>query len=193
MNFLAHTLLSSEDEALLIGNFLADFINNKEVAVLPEDMKKGIALHRLIDSYTDSHPVVKKGVHRLQKKHGKYAGVVIDIFYDYILANNWSKYGPGTLQSFADKTYDVLKNNIEPMPERLHKRVPQMIEDNWLVQYGKLEGIAYTFEWVQKRASKPAYFDNILESLATEEAQLTEEFALFFPDLSQEVGAFCNC
>ena len=193
MNFLAHTLLSCEEESLLIGNFLADFINNKEVAVLPEDMKKGVKLHRLIDSFTDSHPTVKEGIHRLQKRHGKYAGVVIDIFYDYILANNWSKYGPETLQSFADKTYEVLKKNIQSMPEHLHKRIPKMIADNWLVQYGQLDGIAYTFSWVQKRASKPEYFDNILESLAIEEEQLTKEFAVFFPDMFEEVGLFCNC
>lgn len=193
MNYLAHTLLSCEDEELLIGNFLADFINNKEVAVLSEGMKKGVELHRLIDSFTDSHPVVKSGIHRLQKKHGKYAGVVIDIFYDYILANNWASYGPDDLQSFADKTYKVLAKHVEAMPERLHEKVPKMIADNWLVQYGKLEGIAYTFEWVQKRASKPAYFDNVLVSLAEEEAQLTKEFAVFFPDMFREVGAFCNC
>ena len=57
MNFLAHIFLSCGSEDLLIGNFIADFISNKEVNQYDPEVQKGIQLHREIDSYTDNHPV----------------------------------------------------------------------------------------------------------------------------------------
>lgn len=193
MNYLAHLLLSCEDEELLIGNFIGDYVSNKEVKNLSLGLQKGIQLHRLIDSYTDSHPVVKKGIRRMQAQHAKYAGVVIDVLYDYILANNWSLYGPETLQVFADKSYAVLLKHIDLMPVRLHTRVKRMVAANWLIQYSSLEGIAYVFERISERASKPQYFQGAVQTLQKDEALLTEEFAAFFPDIVAEVGGFCAC
>ena len=60
MNFLAHTYLSCSNEDLLVGNFLADFMKNKDIESLPSNILKGIDLHRKIDSFTDSHPAVKE-------------------------------------------------------------------------------------------------------------------------------------
>ena len=48
MNFLAHLYLSGEDEELMIGNFIADFIRNREVTNYSEGIQKGIFLHRKI-------------------------------------------------------------------------------------------------------------------------------------------------
>ncbi len=193
MNYLAHILLSCEDEELLIGNFLGDFIKNKEVITFSEGIQKGVRLHRLIDSYTDSHPVVKKGIRRLQKRHSKYAGVVIDVLYDYILAKNWANYGPGDLQGFSNNIYEILGRHISVMPTRIQDQVERMIAANWLVSYSKLEGIKYTFERVRKRASIPSFFDGVMDSLVEDEKLLTEEFALFFPDIMKETTIFCDC
>lgn len=177
----------------MIGNFLGDFIKNKDLPGFSSAIQRGIQLHRLIDTYTDNHPVVRQGIHRLHKRHGKYAGVVIDIFYDYILANNWSNYGPGTLNEFTQSAYEILEKHLPVMPERLHTIVPRMINDNWLVRYGKEEGIAYTFSRLKRRVSKPEYFEDVLLSLRENEALLTDEFAQFYPDISKEVRVFCDC
>lgn len=193
MNFLAHLLLSCEDEALMIGNFLGDFVKNRDVPTFSEGIRQGIRLHRLIDSYTDAHPLVRQGTRRLHARHGKYAGVVLDVLYDYILANNWSQFGPGTLADFTQSAYRVLESHLPIMPSFLHQRVPMMIADNWLVRYGTQAGIAFTFERLQTRVSQPHYLEHVLLTLEEQEAELTEEFAVFFPDLAKEVGDFCAC
>jgi len=89
MNFLYHLYLSNNDDDLLIGNLIADFIRNEELANYSPEIQKGIFLHRQIDMFTDNHSRVRKGTHRLQPKHHKYSPVVIDIFHDYFLADNW--------------------------------------------------------------------------------------------------------
>ena len=82
MNYLAHLFLSCQDEDLVIGNFIADSIRNKEVATFSPAIQQGISLHRKIDAYTDSHPIVRLSTRRLHPHHHKYAPVVIDIFFD---------------------------------------------------------------------------------------------------------------
>ncbi|MEL6968824.1 MAG: ACP phosphodiesterase [Bacteroidota bacterium] len=193
MNFLAHMLLSCEEEELMVGNFLGDFIKNRELPNFTPGIQQGIRLHRHIDTFTDAHPVVRQGTKRLHLRHGKYAGVVVDVLYDYILANNWADLGPGRLQDFADRTYETLISHLPKMPERLHSVVPRMIADNWLVRYGTEDGIAFTFSRLQRRVSKPAALENVLISLEENEKELTKEFRQFFPEIAAAVKAFCAC
>ncbi|MEL7021319.1 MAG: DUF479 domain-containing protein, partial [Bacteroidota bacterium] len=84
MNFLAHLFLSCNDESLLIGNFIADAIRNRDLKQYSKAIQSGVLLHRKIDSYTDNHPIIRKGTKRLRPQHRKYAAVVIDVFYDYL-------------------------------------------------------------------------------------------------------------
>lgn len=193
MNFLAHLLLSCEAEELLVGNFLGDFVKNRELSQFSEGVQQGVRLHRLIDSFTDAHPMVRQGTKRMHARHGKYAGVVVDVLYDYVLANNWQEFGPGDLQVFANKSYDTLQKHLPNMPERLHSIVPRMIADNWLVRYGTREGIDFTFSRLRRRVSRPDFLENVLITLDENEKELTKEFRQFFPDIVKEVQYFCAC
>ena len=51
-------------------------------------MQEGIRLHRLIDQFTDHHPVN----HELQKifkpHYGLYSGPIVDVILDYFVAND---------------------------------------------------------------------------------------------------------
>jgi acyl carrier protein phosphodiesterase len=40
MNFLAHLYLSGNEEHLIVGNFLADFIKNRQVVLLPRPIQE---------------------------------------------------------------------------------------------------------------------------------------------------------
>lgn len=177
----------------MIGNFLGDFVKNRELPRFPEAVQQGIRLHRLIDTFTDAHPLVRQGTRRMHHRHGKYAGVVIDVLYDYVLANHWTSFGPGTLAEFTQDTYRILEKHLPIMPDRLHAIVPNMIADDWLVRYGTLDGIAYTFSRLQKRISRPEFLENALLTLQEEETALTEEFTAFFPEIASEVKMFCAC
>lgn len=193
MNFLAHLFLSCDDEELLIGNFIADSIRNNEVANYDEGIQKGIFLHRKIDSFTDNHAVVRRGTKRLQPLHHKYSPVVIDVFYDYLLIQNWALYAGQTLSEFTQSVYRILEKNEAMMPTRLRKSLPRMIEHDWLVNYGKLEGIAYTFSRIQARVSQPQHLEGATASLQRDLDFLMEEFNLFFPDVIQMVEEECRC
>jgi acyl carrier protein phosphodiesterase len=92
MNFLAHIYLSGDNDLLKIGNFMADSIRGNQYLQYPDEIKKGILLHRFIDTFTDAHLIYRKSKHRLHEKYGHYSGVIMDIVYDHFLAKNWNHY-----------------------------------------------------------------------------------------------------
>jgi acyl carrier protein phosphodiesterase len=189
MNFLAHLFLSFKNEDIIIGNFIADSIRNSEVKNYPKAVQKGIYLHREIDSFTDNHPAVRKGTLRLQPHHHKYAPVVIDILFDYILANNWDRYSDQSLESFARFIYSVLNKRIEEIPEKLKKNVPGMIKNNWLQSYKTKEGLLYTLKRMDNRASFPSKFTQAVEDMEQDYNLFENEFNIFFPELINHVNS----
>ncbi|MBQ0741374.1 DUF479 domain-containing protein, partial [Aquimarina celericrescens] len=79
-------------------------------------VQKGIMLHRKIDSYTDSHPIVKKSVSRLFPKYSHYSTVIVDILYDHFLAANWKEYSNTPLEEYISSFYTLLQEYYEILP-----------------------------------------------------------------------------
>lgn len=184
MNFLAHAYLSFDVPHLVVGNFLGDFLRHSEALQMPAPIREGIQLHRKIDTYTDQHPVIRRGTARLRPYHGKYAPVVVDMCYDYLLAVHWRLYHELPLTQFSRNIYGILESHLDIMPERLQERVPRMIAADWLSSYGTEEGMLFAFDRMQYRASKPEWFANAFQNLMNYWEPFQEDFHDFFPDLS---------
>ena len=189
MNFLAHAYLSFDTPHLVVGNFLGDFLRHSEAQELPPAIREGILLHRKIDSYTDNHPTVKMGTARIRSFHGKYAPVVVDMFYDYLLSVHWKEYYELPLPQFSRSIYGILESHLPIMPLRLQERVPRMIAGDWLTSYSTPEGMVYAFDRIKYRASKPEWFANAFQNLLNYWEPFVEDFSIFFPDLVQYVKA----
>lgn len=183
MNYLAHLFLSFEDPDLITGNFLGDMSSNQAVKAYPERIKKGIFLHRKIDTFTDAHPEVLKGVRRLYGSHSKYASVLIDVYYDYLLTLNWEQYSEVSLQDFADNVYEALLLNKEMMSDRIKRSLDGMVSGNWLISYSTLDGIEYAISRLARRVSKPELLEGAMDSLQENLELLNEEFNRFFPEV----------
>ena len=121
MNYLAHCFLSCSEEDLLIGNFIADSIRNKDLDALLPRVRAGVVLHRKIDSYTDTHPMTRLGTARLHQYHGKYASVVIDIYFDYLLVKNWDRYTSQDLGEWTQNIYEILQRREADIPLKMRK------------------------------------------------------------------------
>jgi len=186
MNFLAHIYLSGDDDALKIGNFIADGIHGKPDQ-FPVEIQKGIMLHRAIDSFTDAHPIFRQGTKRLHANYHHYAGVIMDIYYDHFLAKNWANYSNSSLQDFAADFYKLLQANYNFLPERSRGMLPHMMQYNWLVSYASIEGIARTLTQMDSRTknkSKMRFADKELIEFYT---QYEEDFTLFFEEIQSFV------
>jgi acyl carrier protein phosphodiesterase len=183
MNFLAHFFLAFDEPGLMVGNFLADFLNKRQTELLSIPVQQGISLHRAIDTFTDNHPEVKKSIQQLRPRHRKYAPVIVDVYYDYFLHRNWDLYSHTPKSEFSAKVYAALEDYHPLMPDFMQPRVKEMVEAKWLDSYGTLEGLTYTFTRMRARTSHPEWLDGAVESLQQLTPTLEADFVAFFPDL----------
>ena len=184
MNFLAHLFLSGPDSEVMIGNFMGDFVKGRNALHhLPPKVQKGVELHRLIDSFTDKHPIVDQSKSRLRQKYRHYSGVIVDIFYDHFLALSWPEYSPEFLPDFADFCYETLEKDHQTLPDEVNYMFPYMVKGNWLVSYAQVNGIQRALTGMARRTKYASKMDEAAEDLVKYHTEFKEEFALFFPEL----------
>ena len=185
MNFLAHIYLSGKDEDLIIGNFIADSIKGKKYLNYPKGVQKGILLHRAIDSYTDTHPVVRRSTSRLFKNYSHYSAVIVDIFYDHFLASNWNHYSDIPLENFTAEFYLLLKKNFSVLPDTVQNFYPYMVEENWLLSYASIDGIKRILYQMNRRTGGKSKMDQSVNELEEFYTEFEADFTAFFPDLQE--------
>lgn len=190
MNFLAHIFLSGNNDLIKIGNFMADGIRGTDYLNYPEEIQKGVVLHRAIDTFTDAHPIWRQSKHRLHERYGHYSGVIIDILYDHFLAKNWFQYTDEDLEDYVERFYQSLKDNYEILSPKTKKIMPYMIESNWLVSYASIAGIERILFQMDYRTKHRAHMQNAIQELQEFYIEFEEEFTLFFQDLIEMVEDF---
>ncbi len=175
----------------MIGNFIADWIKgnlkNYENKYPPEILK-GITIHRFIDSYTDTHPVVLKSIHRMHKYAGHYSGIIIDMVYDHFLASQWEIYTNSKLQVFTRNFYASCLHRYNYLPSRIKFFLPYLIASDRLKSYEHLIGIYNSLKIMQHTSSMKISLDNIYKELIINYDYFKEEFNVFFPLITKEVS-----
>lgn len=185
MNFLAHIYLSGNNHLVTIGNFAADGIRGKRFTKYPKAMQAGIALHRRIDTYTDSHAIFRQSTKRLHKAYGHYSGVIVDIFYDHFLAKNWKHYSDIPLDIYIQDFYNSLNKHVDILPERFKKLTPFMIADNWLLSYATIDGIQKVLDGMNRRTKGRSKMNEATKELKLFYDEFENDFKLFFEDLKK--------
>ena len=181
MNYLAHVYLSGDDDEIKVGNFIGDYVKGKTYTQYPELVQKGILIHRNIDTFTDSHPIVHRSKSHLSLKYHKYAGIIIDIFYDHFLANEWKNFSKEPLKVFVYGFYETLISHFALLPKRVKQFLPIFILNNWLESYLTTKGIGIVLHRMSKRTSLPDYSKFAITELEQNYDQYRADFYEYFP------------
>lgn len=192
MNYLAHLFLSGNDPEIMTGNFIGDHVKGKNYPGFSAGMIKGIELHRAIDHFTDTHPVVLTSKERLRPVFHKYAPVITDIFYDHFLAANFYQYAQTELPLYTRFAYGVMEERAYLLPEKAKRMLSYMIPQNWLLHYASIEGIHKALSGMARRATFESGMEKAAEYLAQDYSDYEKEFALFFPELMVFCKAFLD-
>jgi acyl carrier protein phosphodiesterase len=191
LNFLAHIFLSGDRPKIMVGNFIGDFVKGKNLHERFEpEIVRGIELHRAIDEFTDDHSVVLESKKRLRAKYRHYSAVIVDVFYDHYLARNWHRYHTTDLPVYAEAAYATLNEFHAVLPDQVNQMLPYMIKGNWLVNYGRVEGIQRALTGMSRRTRFDSKMDESINDLREFYNEFEEEFLRFFPDLQQHAAAF---
>ncbi|GAC1584972.1 MAG: hypothetical protein NVS3B19_01800 [Ginsengibacter sp.] len=100
MNYLAHAYLSFSNPDVLVGNMISDYVKGKKKFDYPKGIQRGMDIHRAIDTYTDSHIIVKEAKQYFQKPYRLYSGAFIDVVFDHFLATDKKEF-PNDVSLYA--------------------------------------------------------------------------------------------
>jgi len=183
VNYLGHATLSGNDDNILIGNMLGDFIKGNKYLNYPLSIQKGMRYHRLLDEYTDQHPSVRDATKLLRAEGIRYAGVFIDIFFDYFIANDSTFYkNEKELEEFTLSTLGKLESAYEIMSEDMKTYFGYMIRYNWLYHYRSRSGIEKAIIGLIKRHPRLGNADEILFALFNNEEALRPMYQNFIKE-----------
>jgi len=183
MNFLAHALLSSSSEEAILGGMMGDFVKGPLAGRHDPAVSDALALHRRIDTYTDAHPVVVGSRGRISASRRRFAGILVDMFYDHFLARRWEDYSPVPLEEFTARIYRVLLARSDELPERLRRIAPHMAGNDWLGSYRHVEAVGEALDRMGNRFKRENYLLGSVAELLENYQALENDFRLFFPDV----------
>ncbi len=155
MNFLAHALLAGDDPALVVGGVVGDWIKGPLPGSLPPDLARGVALHRAIDSHAETHPAFRRSRARVSAPRRRYAGVLVDIFYDHLLAAGWEALHQQPFAEYRHGVYRAVAARHADLPEGSHSALRLMAAEDWFHGYARIEGIADVLQRMSRRARRP--------------------------------------
>jgi acyl carrier protein phosphodiesterase len=188
MNYLAHLFLSGNDEQTMVGNFIGDYVKGRDLNRFPDNIRMGIAMHRRIDVFTDTHPKFREAKTIFRSEFGLYSGIIIDFLYDHFLAKNWNLYSDFTLRTFAKRSHAVLLKNFIYLPARVQGFLPFLIQNRRLESYASVTGIVEALKIMSKYTSLPAKADFVLYAIETNYLFFDDNFKKFMFDMIRYVN-----
>ena len=186
MNYLAHAWLARHSDDAILGAILGDFVfGQSTLQDWPPAIRVEIVRHRRIDRYTDDHPAViaARGLFDAAGLR-RYAGIVLDVYFDHRLARDWARWNDAPLGDFTSRVYRVLLAHREELPPRLHAIAPRMAAHDWLGSYRQRENVDGAVHGIATRLSRNGErLVACLDVLRAHEAVVEAAFDAFFPDL----------
>src|SRR5215470_16904307 len=130
VNFLAHAYLARGTDRAILGGVMGDFVKGPLEGRYDAELTRALSLHRRIDSYTDAHDVVRRSRRRVSPDRRRFAGILVDMFYDHFLARLWEEYCDIPLEQFTAHVYAVLREHRALLPERLQQVAARMADSD---------------------------------------------------------------
>jgi acyl carrier protein phosphodiesterase len=171
----------------MVGNFMGDFVKGPLQERFSPTIRQGVALHRRIDSYAERHPLFRQSRQRISQDYGLYRGVMVDMFYDYYLVNEWDEWCDEPLGEFLIRTRSVVENSMSSLPTEMHRLVPVIFEE-LLPTYGTVEGIATALSRLSRRIKRPNPLGGGEEELLLHHDSLRDDFRGFTPEVFRFAG-----
>lgn len=188
MNYLAHLYLAQPHADSYFGNLLGDFRRGEDIRDYSLAVQAGLQNHYLVDKFTDSHQEVRSAKRLFSPSRRRFAGIALDVLFDYFLIQRWQRYSDQTFSDFCLQAYRLLDSRLHQMPLRMQKVVGSMIEHQWLDTYRSLDGVALALDRIASRIRFENGFAGSIQEVHTHFAVFERTFEQFFPDLLAHVA-----
>ena len=162
---------------------LGDFVKGPLPAGLPRALASGVALHRAIDGFADRHPAFMASRARISPLRRRVGGVLVDLFYDHLLARDWGDYCPEPLDAYTARLYAALSAHTGALPERAHEIADLMRRNDWLGSYRNVAAVGRAIDRMAVyRLSRTNPLGGGIEEFLADAADFEADFRAFLPD-----------
>ncbi len=183
MNWLAHLWLAPATPPGWLGALAGDVLKGPVPPTIDPALAASIALHRRIDATTDAHPACGRSRRRLDPRHRHYRAVLVDVFYDHVLALRWEEFATGTLEAFVARVHAALDPLLPGMPPALAAFYPRLRDEAWLLSYREPAGIETALRRMRRRLRRDHPLDAAVAELPAVRDGLTADLRELWPSL----------
>ena len=171
------------------GNFIGDAVKGNSYVDYPQRISDGIQLHRAIDVYTDGHPLVRESVRSLRPRFGRWSAILLDIYFDYLLASRFDEFSGVPLRRFTKRFYFTMIRRRRWLPGRFKRFMWHFICSDRLGKYATKEGVGQSLSiMVKVHPQMDISVGEAVNYLTEHEEEILAVFRIFFNDLQ----SFCN-
>ncbi|GLS90614.1 ACP phosphodiesterase [Psychromonas marina] len=187
MNYLAHLHIAEHTQTSFLGNFLGDFVKGNPDGQFNHNVVKGIRLHRFVDSYTDSHRLIKSVKPLFDKALRRFSPIALDMFWDHCLAKHWLDFYGKPLAEFSAQAQVVIANEkselVDPLPQQFEKVSQLVWQGDWFEHYRDIQNIDFALQRIASRRPRMAPLAGTFVTLSQHYEQLSDTFFELYPDL----------
>lgn len=190
MNYLGHIYFSFDDLDMMYANLNGEYIKGSNYSNLPPKIRKGIQLHRFIDTVIDTYPPVLALKQDLYADLPKVSGLAIDLFFDHLLAKHWKRYHTSPFFEYLDTFYQykpVWESDFHP---DFVTHVARMREVKWMNYYPRTEGLEKSCLGVSSKLSFPNKLADAPEVFYKKEQQIQTCFEQYMSDSELRIYNF---
>lgn len=192
MNFLAHLHLAPPTPAGWIGSLAPDLLRGRDLRACDPALHDAIAQHRRVDAFTDTHPIFLRTRARLFPAHGRFAGILVDVFYDHVLARDWRHWHNQPLDVFLTQVRDAFHHHAALIPPAMQPVLARMRSQRWIESYATIPGIAAVLARMEhrftERFGRTVELARAAADLARQSNAITADFTAFYPQLQARCG-----
>ena len=189
MNYLAHAALAEPSDEARLGAILGDFARGLDEAALPADVHYALLEHRALDRWFDAREDVRAARAWFPPELRRFAGILIDVFVDHVLAREWRTLGPVPLTDLSGSLYRSFDTYAHLLPPRLAEVGPRMASQDWLGGYGDRDNIGRALAGIERRMRRTTGLTAGIAILDSHAEQLRELTLRALPEAFGWVGA----
>lgn len=192
MNYLAHLLLSGPNPDTQVGGLLGDFVKGPLKGDYPDDIEQGIRLHRQIDTLTAHLPAMTQLNRLFENPWRRYAGIVVDIAFDHLLAERWQDFHALPLPEFCADFYQHLSSHRHRLPEGAQQFCDRAPGLGWLESYADPDIMATILNRVGTRFQRPVALEDCWHVVQTNRDHFNRAFDQAMAELSLFAESFLS-
>ena len=194
MNYLAHLLTAGDDPLLRYGVLLGDHVRGQQrLTAWPPAVRSGVRLHRAVDSFTDSHQATAAARAMFAPPFRRYAGIMIDIYFDHLLSRHWDRFGPTGLAVFAEQTLALMAAYRHLSPTSLRRFEDYARATRILERYNETAALQQALAGVGSRLRRANPLHRAASVLQARDTALETTFLHLFPDVLAFASGWLEC